>query len=86
LTAGPILPGGGKTRDMAKTETETANDYHMESEMCGLYIGGILGGLVIGSFGDLINSEINAMAFYITGAVLGAIGGAIAGRLFRTIA
>jgi hypothetical protein len=84
LTAGPILPGGGNTLDMANSET--ANDYHMESEMCGLYIGGILGGLVIGSFGDLINSEINAMAFYITGCVLGAIGGTIAGRVFRAIA
>jgi hypothetical protein len=84
LTAGPILPGGGNIRDMANSET--ANDYHMESEMCGLYIGGVLGGLVIGSFGDLINSEVNTMAFYIGGAVLGAIGGAIAGRVFRAIA
>ena len=66
--------------------TETTNDYHNEGEMCGLYAGGILGGLVIGSFGDLINSEVNAMAFYIGGCVLGAVAGAIAGRLFRTLA
>jgi hypothetical protein len=69
---------------MANTETE--NDYHNESEMCGLYAGGILGGLVFGSFGDLSGIEINSMAFYIGGAVLGAIAGAIAGRLFRKIA
>jgi hypothetical protein len=85
LTAGPILPGGGNIRDMANGETAN-DDYHMESEMCGLYIGGVLGGLVIGSFGDLLNTEINSMAFYITGCVLGAIGGAIAGRLFRALA
>ena len=48
--------------------SETADDYHNEYEMCGLYAGGILGGLVIGSFGDLIGSEINSMAFYIGGA------------------
>jgi hypothetical protein len=69
---------------MANHETE--GDYHNESEMCGLYAGGILGGLVIGSFGDLLNSEINSMAFYIGGCVLGAIAGAIAGRVFRAVA
>jgi hypothetical protein len=66
--------------------SETADDYHNEYEMCGLYAGGILGGLVFGSFGDLSGIEINSMAFYIGGAVLGAIGGAIAGRLFRALA
>jgi hypothetical protein len=69
---------------MANTETES--DYHNEAEMCGLYAGGILGGLVLGSFGDLINSEMNSMAFYIGGCVLGAIAGAIAGRVFRAVA
>ena len=66
--------------------TSELNDYNQEIEMAGLYSGGVLGGLVLGAFGDLINSEVNAMAWYITGAVLGAIGGAIAGRLFRMIA
>jgi hypothetical protein len=62
------------------------DDYHNEIEMAGLYGGGVMGGLVLGSFGDLINSELNSLAWYITGAVLGAIVGAIAGRLFRTVA
>ena len=65
---------------------EKVKDYNGEIEMCGLYAGGILGGLVIGNFGDLINSEINSMAFYIGGAALGAIGGLIAGRIFRKVA
>lgn len=84
MKGGPILRGGGITRDMANSET--ADEYNNESEMCGLYAGGILGGLVVGSFGDLINSEMNSMAFYITGCVLGAIAGAIAGRVFRAVA
>jgi hypothetical protein len=71
---------------MAQTTSSDPSDYHNEAEMCGLYGGGILGGLVLGSFGDLINSEINSMAFYISGCVLGAVAGAIAGRLFRKLA
>ena len=62
---------------------DKSNEYNGEIEMCGLYAGGILGGLVIGNFGDFINSEINTMAWYISGAALGAIGGWIAGRIFR---
>jgi hypothetical protein len=66
--------------------TSAPDDYNSEIEMAGLYGGGVMGGLVLGSFGDLINSEVNSLAWYITGAVLGAIAGAIAGRVFRTVA
>ena len=69
---------------MAKT-VENVKEYNGEIEMCALYAGGILGGLVIGNFGDLINSEMNTMAFYIGGAALGAIAGLIAGRIFRKV-
>ena len=54
--------------------------------MAGPYGGGVIGGLAMGSFGDLINSEMNSLPWYISGAVLGAIAGAIAGRIFRTVA
>ena len=68
------------------TSTNDIGEYNQETEMAGLYSGGVLGGLVIGSFGDLLNSEANAMFWYAGGAVLGAFAGAIAGRLFRLIA
>lgn len=59
------------------------DEYNFESEMAGLYGGGVLGGLLLGAFGDLIQSEIHSMAWYITGTVVGAVAGAIAGMLFR---
>jgi len=67
---------------MAKAAPEP-KDYNNEVEMAGLYGGGIFGGLLFGAAGDLLNSEINTMAWYITGAVLGAVCGAIAGTIFR---
>jgi hypothetical protein len=57
--------------------------YSGEVEMAGFYAGGVLGGLVFGILGDITHSEINNMAWYITGAVLGGFGGAIAATLFR---
>jgi hypothetical protein len=58
-------------------------EYNFESEMAGLYAGGVMGGLVLGSFGDLIQSEGHTMLWYIVGTVVGAVGGAIAAALFR---
>ena len=64
---------------------EMASSYHGEVEMCGLYAGGVLGGLTFGVFGDLLHTEHNTMLFYIIGVSLGAIGGLIAGTIFRRL-
>jgi hypothetical protein len=57
-----------------------------EIEMCGVYAGGVIGGLTLGVFGDLLNTEINTMAFYFTGVLAGAVAGFIAGALYRRMA
>lgn len=59
--------------------------YNNEIEMVGTYAGGVLGGLSIGVFGDLLRTEVNTMAFYIAGACIGAVGGLIAGTIFRRL-
>ena len=87
MIAGPALPscgpvsGSGILPPMAKTQSE----YNGEIEMCGIYAGGVIGGLSLGVFGDLLNTEINTMLFYIIGAVVGAAGGLIAGTIFRRL-
>jgi hypothetical protein len=70
---------------MAKNQSEPQSEYNHEVEMVGTYAGGVLGGLSVGVFGDLLNTEINTMAFYIVGACLGAFGGLIAGTIFRRL-
>jgi hypothetical protein len=67
------------------TKTQTA-DYNGEIEMCGVYAGGVLGGLTIGVLGDFLNTEHNTMAFYFVGVLMGAIGGFIAAKMFRKLA
>ena len=61
-------------------------DYNGEIEMCGVYAGGVIGGVSIGVFGDLLHTEHNTMAFYIAGVVCGAFAGFIAGKIFRKMA
>lgn len=61
-------------------------DYHGEIEMCGVYAGGVIGGLSVGVFGDLLHTEFNTMAFYIAGVLAGAVAGFIAGFMFRKMA
>jgi outer membrane lipoprotein SlyB len=70
---------------MAKNQSVQQSEYNNEVEMVGTYAGGVLGGLSLGVFGDLLQTEINTMAFYIAGAVLGAFGGLIAGTIFRRL-
>ncbi len=65
---------------------EAIQNYHGEIEMCGVYAGGVIGGLTVGVFGDLLATEINTMAFYFGGVLLGAVGGLIAATLFRRLA
>ena len=61
------------------------DEYNYEIEFTGLYAGGVLGGLFFGAAGDLLNSEIHSMAWYISGTVLGAIAGVIAAAAFRRL-
>ena len=62
------------------------DDYHGEYEMCGLYAGGVLGGLTVGVFGDLLHTEYHTMLIYVIGVLCGAVGGFIAGKIFhRTV-
>jgi hypothetical protein len=60
--------------------------YSGEIEMCGLYAGGVIGGVTVGVFADLLHTEYNTMMFYIIGVIGGAFAGYIAGRVFRQIA
>jgi hypothetical protein len=62
---------------------KSGSGYNHEVEMVGTYAGGVLGGLSVGVFGDLLNTELNTMVFYIAGACLGAFAGLIAGTIFR---
>jgi hypothetical protein len=68
------------------TKTQAADDYNGEIEMCGVYAGGVLGGLTIGVFGDFLNTEHNTMAFYFVGVLCGAVAGLIAAKIFRKMA
>jgi hypothetical protein len=61
-------------------------DYHGEIEMCAVYAGGVIGGVSVGVFGDLLRTEYNTMAFYIAGVLGGAVAGFIAGKIFRKMA
>ncbi len=65
--------------------TNGSTDYHFESEMTGLYAGGVLGGLFFGALGDLLKSEVHTMFWYVSGVLLGAVAGAIAGAIFRRL-
>jgi hypothetical protein len=59
------------------------SEYNFESEMAGLYAGGVVGGLVLGSMSDLFQFETHSMFWYALGTVLGAAGGTVAAAFFR---
>jgi hypothetical protein len=63
--------------------TKDPSDYNYESEMAGLYAGGVMGGLFFGAVGDIAKSEYHTMLWYIVGTVLGAIAGTVAAAIFR---
>jgi hypothetical protein len=65
--------------------TNGSADYHYETEMAGLYIGGVMGGLVFGVLGDLGQSHTHSMVWYITGTILGAIAGTAGAFVFRRL-
>jgi hypothetical protein len=60
--------------------------YSGEMEMCGVYAGGVIGGVSVGVFGDLLRTEYNTMVFYIAGVLGGAFLGYFAGKVFRRMA
>ena len=65
---------------------DLADDYHGEIEMCGIYAGGVIGGVTLGVFGDLLATEWNTMVFYAAGVLAGGAAGLIAAWVFRRMA
>jgi hypothetical protein len=61
-------------------------EYNYETELAGLYAGGVLGGLFLGSAADLLYLPPHSMLWYAAGCVGGAIAGVVAGALFRKLA
>jgi uncharacterized membrane protein len=61
-------------------------DYNYEAEMAGLYAGGVLGGLFVGSAADLLFFQPHSMFWYGIGCVVGAAAGFVAGAIFRKLA
>jgi hypothetical protein len=61
-------------------------DYNYETEMAGLYAGGVLGGLFLGSAADLLFLPPHSMLWYGVGCVAGAAAGVVAAVLFRKLA
>lgn len=53
----------------------------LEATVTCMGLGGVFGGMVVGSAADLLRLPINTMAAYAAGVVMGAIGGLVAGRI-----